>query len=43
MQIENTMQGQKAIALKLKVTYEINGTSVSLINIYLINLLAISR
>ena len=30
MKIENTAQGQKAIALKLKVVYDINGMSVSL-------------
>jgi len=29
MKIENTAQGQKAIALKLKVMYDINGMSVN--------------
>lgn len=31
MKIENTAQGQKAIALKLKVVYEINGTTVTIL------------
>jgi len=29
MKIENSSQGTKAIALKMKVIYEINGTTVN--------------
>jgi len=37
MKIENSSQGQKAIALKLKVIYEINGTTVNQNYFYLFN------
>ncbi len=43
MKIENTAQGQKAIALKLKVVYEINGTTVTILFHPLINLFHLSK
>jgi len=37
MKIENTAQGQKAIALKLKVVYDINGMTVRIFSTLLFN------